>query len=473
MKIPIVALLCGKKNLPEAERLIPIYELHVNQHSRKKYKIEDALFESTGNVVFPNFRSVRGLAYAINKERGVLNYPDKQIRAGKLNAIGLLDEINHFLIKLYNEQENPGAVQRAYQHVEKVVGKNELEKTLKIFLTEFPPKEVYKGNISVDEYFERLEGGKHTREIALEELILLYFSNANPSFSPVKELFDDISLAATSYKRIYSSLEKFFAREKTFGPDNESLIAALMRPIRQFPDNIEAQLGYYKERWGVILASKFLEKIDRSFEFTKEEENFIWNMFHPHGGTPTADMLVPKYPKKLSPEEYQHRLKSGLLRPEDMIYEEPERFTPDSEWMPNVVLIAKNTYVWLDQLSKKYQRSIKRLNEIPDEELDQLARWNFTGLWLIGVWERCNASKKIKQINGNQDAVSSAYSLYDYEIAHDLGGEEAYQNLNHRAWQRGIRLAGDMVPNHMGLFSKWVIEHPEYFIQSDRPPYPN
>jgi hypothetical protein len=30
-----------------------------------------------------------------------------------------------------------------------------------------------------------------------------------------------------------------------------------------------------------------------------------------------------------------------------------------------------------------------------------------------------------------------------------------------------------MVPNHMGIFSKWVIEHPEYFIQSEYPPFPN
>ena len=74
---------------------------------------------------------------------------------------------------------------------------------------------------------------------------------------------------------------------------------------------------------------------------------------------------------------------------------------------------------------------------------------------------------------GNIDAVSSAYSLYDYQIAHDLGGEYAYNNLNERARTRGIRLASDMVPNHSGIFSKWVIEHPEYFIQSSHPPFPN
>ena len=39
---------------------------------------------------------------------------------------------------------------------------------------------------------------------------------------------------------------------------------------------------------------------------------------------------------------------------------------------PRLVLLAKSTYVWLDQLSKKYGLEVKRLDEIPDEELDEL-----------------------------------------------------------------------------------------------------
>ena len=59
----------------------------------------------------------------------------------------------------------------------------------------------------------------------------------------------------------------------------------------------------------------------------------------------------------------------------------------------------------------------QNLGQIPDEELDQLAQWGFTGLWLIGLWERSTASKRIKQLRGNPDAVASAYSLFDYQIA--------------------------------------------------------
>ena len=130
---------------------------------------------------------------------------------------------------------------------------------------------------------------------------------------------------------------------------------------------------------------------------------------------------------------------------------------------PRLVLMAKNTYVWLHQLSLAYERPITRLDQIPDEELDTLARWGFTGLWLIGVWERSKASQKIKQLCGNPEAESSAYSLKDYVVAKDLGGEEALLDLKDRCWRRGIRLASDMVPNHTGLDSEWLKQHPDWY----------
>ena len=141
-------------------------------------------------------------------------------------------------------------------------------------------------------------------------------------------------------------------------------------------------------------------------------------------------------------------------------------------WMPGAVLIAKSTYVWLAQLSRQYGRHIGRLDEIPDEQLALLAARGINSLWLIGVWERSRASKTIKQLCGNRDAVASAYSLFDYRIADDLGGEAAYIVLRDRAYHHGVRLASDMVPNHMGIDSPWVIEHPEWFISRPDPPYP-
>ncbi len=455
--------------------LLSIYEFHIHRFARIKYQVPDALFESTGNVIFPNYRAVRELAHSINKKRGVENDPRQQVRAGQLNAMGLLDEINHFLIRLYNEIENPNVIHRAIRFVQDRITPVELSKTLNQFLADFPPTAVYQDRMTIKEYLAGTTSGRPHEEIALEEMMLLFLTNANPACAAFKELFDDKALKqATKYSTVIATLDAFFDMEKPFGPDALPLLKALQSPFLSHPEDLTAQLGFLRDRWGIMLSSKFKERIDGSIEFFSEDDKYFWNLFHPAGGNLPVETFVPDYKRRsLSESERDALLRRGVMNPDDLIYEEHQRFTPDIDWMPNVVIIAKNTYVWLDQLSKKYQRSIRRLDEIPDEELDTLARWNFSGLWLIGVWERSNASKRIKQINGNLDAVSSAYSLYEYEIAQDLGGEQAFQNLNRRAWERGIRLAGDMVPNHMGLFSKWIVEHPEYFIQSDHPPYPN
>lgn len=453
------------------------FEFHIHDDIRKKYEVDDTLFASTGNVVFPNYRTVRELASKINQTRKRTGESRNEISAGKLNAMGLIDEINHVIIRMYEEQENPGVIHRAYQFLKKTIGNEKLESTLQQFLTLFPPAAIYKNLQTVENYFIQTTNGKQNKEIALEEMMMLFLSNFNPACAEFKELFDDSTLVKdTDYNAIIFSLEQFFTYEKPFGPDRAFLFDVLKKPILTNPNSLEAQLKFIKEHYGVLLSPKYFNKISGSLEFTKEEEEYLWKTAHPAGGgIPSVETFVPVYTQseKLSAEERLQRERLSHAKPEDYVYAEHEQFTPDTDWMPNVVLIAKNIYVWLDQLSKKYQREIKRLDQIPDEELDQLARWNFTSLWLIGVWERSTASKRIKQITGNMDAVSSAYSLYDYEIARDLGGEDSFQQLNYRCLHRGIRLAGDMVPNHMGLFSKWVIEHPEYFIQSNHPPYPN
>jgi 4-alpha-glucanotransferase len=240
-------------------------------------------------------------------------------------------------------------------------------------------------------------------------------------------------------------LREFFATQPGLGPGEQNLIDLLRSPAVQVPLSLAGQLQYIRANWGALLGA-FLDRLLSGLDLLREEEK-------PSFAGP-------------GPNEVIDYAGMGL----DAEY---ERYSADREWMPRLVLLAKTTYVWLHQLSKKYQRPITRLDQIPDEELDTIARWGISGLWLIGLWERSQASQRIKQRMGNPEAIASAYSLFDYQIADDLGGEEAYRNLAGRTWQRGIRLASDMVPNHMGLDSKWVFEHPDWFLGLDYSPFPS
>ncbi len=443
----------------------PEYEFHISGEIRKKYKFDDKIFSIQGNVIFANFSAVRNFVYKFNLTKNT----NENILPGQVNALGLLDEIFHYVLRNYEDSKNPGVFSRLYKYLNSSVGDKQLYGLLFEFVEKFPPSEIYKGKITTLDYLQNFTGAKPNYEIALEELILLYLDNLNPAGKKLKELFDENRLTnKLNYKIIIGQVETFFQNELPIANSGMDVISFLKIPLFKHPNSLIDQLEFIRANWGLLLDAEFMKKIMHSKDLSKED--IFLGQFG--GDAPT---IVPQF-KGVSKDAYKFALgKSGYKYAEESAddYDEPERFTKDIDWMPNVVLLAKNIYVWLDQLSKKYQRNISRLDLIPEEEIESLSKHGFNGLWLIGIWERSSASKRIKHILGNIDAVASAYSLFDYHIAADIGGDLAYENLHKRCNEKGIRLASDMVPNHTGIYSQWIIDHPDYFIQRKDSPFPN
>ncbi|MGE5807370.1 MAG: alpha-amylase family glycosyl hydrolase, partial [Ignavibacteria bacterium] len=397
---------------------------------------------------------------------------DKLITPGLLNALGLLHEIYHFIFSVYQNTVNPGVLSKGMNYLNLHLGDADCTGVLLGFIHEFPPLDVYKGNITPEDYLNGSIEGKPNSEILLEEIILLQLENINPASFILEGLYSDHPISKkTKYLELIDDAEEFFITEKPFGPENLPFFQFLRKPIVSSPSSIDGQLDFILQNWADYLPDSIKQKLLRAKDLILEDLKLFLQQGGGKGTPP-----VPQYKAQKDYFEFlKRKLGAGEGLNEDesrFYYSEIERFTEDIDWMPRVVMIAKNIFVWLDQISRKYQNNITRLDQIPDEELDRLASWNFTALWLIGIWERSSASKKIKQLTGNPEAASSAYSLHDYVIADELGGEQAFQNLKDRAWQRGIRLSSDMVPNHTGIYSKLVIEKPDYFIQVDYPPYP-
>ena len=443
----------------------PVREFHVSRAARDRYEFDDALFGVNGNVVFANFTAARRFAQKINAQRDLEADPTAVVRAGDISAMGLVDEILHYVIDLYQRERNPEAVAAALKQLESRVPANALEPTLLGFAEHFPTIQAYRGDTTAAEYLAGSTGGTPNRQIVLEELLLLWLANHNEAYSQLEELFDDEPLETrTSYERVINELDEWFRTQPGYGPDDEDLISLLRKPALEGGQDAAAQLRWITDNWG-FAAERFGDRLLLNLDVLTEEDRAMWMRTHAtQGGADdrTATDLG-------TDAAALHGFDFGTGAPDP----EFERFSHDLDWMPRVVLLAKSTYVWLDQLSRAFGRPIWRLDQIPDEEIDLIASRGFTGLWLIGLWERSRASKEIKQLRGNPEAVASAYSLMDYRISEDLGGEEAYANLRGRAWARGIRLASDMVPNHMGIDSRWVVEHPDWFMQRSDPPYPD
>ena len=435
-------------------------EFHVSRAARERYNLDAPLFSLHGSLMLADLEAAQKVAHKINAKRDAARFPERAVRAGDLYAAGLIDEVLHLLVAGYVER-HPDFFEKALATLTSSLGEAAVERTLTRFATDFPAKPVYAGNMRVGDYLEGQTDGVPHRHVVLEELLMLWLANQNPAFERFTELFDDRALREeTAYEGVIEGLSGFAEGEPAAGPEGESLLALLRAPFLSNPTSLEGQLGHLRG-WADFLGEGFqnlMTELLRSRDVIEEERREGG-----FGGPGPSVVLNEDILRGAAYAQGAHAQAEAV---------EYERFSPDKSWMPRVVMLAKSTYVWLDQLSKGYGRPITRLDEIPDEELDELGRRGFTGLWLIGLWQRSDASKRIKHLRGNPDAVASAYSLYDYVIAPDLGGDAAYENLRDRAWARGIRLASDMVPNHMGIDSRWVVEHPNWFLSLEKPPYP-
>ncbi|MDR0760329.1 MAG: alpha-amylase [Treponema sp.] len=420
-----------------------VMEFHIRREQREEFGLEHSLFSLTGNVILADIKGARELVRKINAKTAPI-HPERMVKAGQLNVMGLIDEILHYVVALYREQVQPDAFERALTRLEERLGSDRTGRLLRNFNDQFPPRLVYSGKSTVDEYLQSEDDGESCRALSLEEIMLLALANLNPAFKPFLFLFDDRDLEDhTIYPDAIEELKAFFAELPAFGPDGLNLWHLLRSPALASPDSLYGQLEFIRKQWGAYLGT-YLTRLLMGLDIMKEEDKPSF-----FGPGPTRALTY------------------------DGLEDEYEQFSPDQEWMPKTVLIAKSTLVWLYQLSQKYGRPIERLDQIPDEELDLLARRGFTGLWLIGLWERSNASRTIKQWTGNPEAAASAYSLYDYDIAGELGGWESLTNLRERCFRRGIRLGSDMVPNHTGIDSRWIMENPDRFLQLPAPPFPS
>ena len=440
-------------------------EFHISRKARERYQFAESLFSYTGNVVFANMAACRDFAQRMNTVRDAEKHPERAVHAGKLFAMGIIDEASHVLMARYREQFDPAVMTGALDYFSARVGAEALDKMLLAFVEQFPGTSVIRGMETPWQWLAGQSDGTPHRAAALEELMLLWTANRNEAFQPFEELFEDKTLAEkTVYRRVTRQLPEYFATRPLIplpGAMPMNLLELLRAPAVGAPRSLADQLALIRNLWKPLLGDSMEQYLLIASEILHEEELAIWRQFHPPGAAAQRG-------RKQEP--------SVVASAEVPVFGDPaheyEKFSPDMAWMPTAVLIAKSTYVWLAQMSRQYGRRIARLDEIPDEELGVLARRGLNSLWLIGVWERSRASKTIKQLCGNTDAVASAYSLFDYTIAEDLGGETAYVNLRDRAYRHGIRLASDMVPNHMGIDSPWVVEHPDWFMSRQDSPYP-
>ena len=428
----------------------PTRAFHVAHEARVRFGVEDAWISLRGDVLLADFERAALLAhrYAQAADPGA-----PPLRAADLYAGAMLEEVYHLVIARYLETVDPLAFTRAQARARSVLG-DALEATLAAFIARYPPPDVARG-VSPEAALRREVEGVSGVQVALEEAWTCYLANRNPALAAARPLFDLTPVRDRfPFDGMIEALREHFAGAPGLpGRPGVSLFDLMLEPIEKHPFDLAAQLRFVRERWAVALGDGFAPLIDRLLEAVAS----------------VREAAVVRGPIGPGSNRTQAAASPQALRGGEA---EVERFSPDGDWMPRVVMVAKSVYVWLDQLEREHHIEVRRLDQVPDAALAELARRGFSALWLIGLWQRSRASQRIKQLRGQADALASAYALYDYAVADELGGEAAFALLKERASEHGIRLATDMVPNHVGIDGRWVVEHPERFVHLDHPPYP-
>lgn len=409
-------------------------DLRVSKIVRNQIK-DYSIFFQTDTHIDSFYKQAQDISYKYNTQTTTSDY----LSASKLNACAILHLLYQTLINQYLQDDDSNIFSRMVPLVSKNDSVNEV---LAFYAKEFPSPLLTSQEVSIEQYTEETVRGFFVHRVmthnpALKKAIrpLIYRDELN--FPPAT-------------KALSAILGEFVSGGAKVADSEEDLFSFLLTPAILHPDSLIDQISFILEEWSHLLDENIRKSLIKAIDLTKEENKPVF--FDNNGGGANAHTYVPDY--SIYDSEY-------------------EAFSDDRNWMPNVVMMAKSTLVWLDQLSKYYNRPIKTLDQIPDEELDALKQRGFTALWLIGLWQRSDASKKIKNLCGNPDAEASAYSLKNNEISPSIGGWPALENLKKRCEDRGIRLASDMVPNHTGIDSDWVSNRPDLFIQQSYPPYPS
>ena len=461
-----------------------VTEFHVSRAARDRYGFDEAAFTRTGNVVFADYAAARRFAQAINSVRDVASNPGEAVRAGDINAMGLLDEILHYVVELYRRERNPDAISGALAALENRLTKPVLDEALVTFAEHFPTVAAYRGDVSAADYVAGETGGTPNREIVLEELLMLWLSNENPGYAPFRELFDDGPLEeGTAYEALVAELSDYFKAQPGMGPDDEDLITLLRRPATDGGQTLAEQLRWVDERWG-FAAEKTGDRLVIGLDVLSEDERAVWMRFHASQGgvgeTGRADSdsdsdsaALHGFDMSTGPGGTAGAPGSAAAARASEPDPEFEMFSQDLDWMPQVVLLAKSTYVWLDQLSRALRPPDLATRPDPRRGARHARR-----SWVHRpVADRAVGAQQ--GLEGDQAAARQPRGSRIGLFAHGLPdrrrpgrGGGLRQPARPRVGARHPPGAATWCPNHMGIDSRWVVEHPDWFMQRPDTPYP-
>ncbi len=312
-------------------------DFHVRRSARDRYGIDDVLLGIRGDLDVADLAAIRLLAQRMNEERA----PEAPgVAAGEIGALGLLHEIGHLLVARYDRRRRPDDGDRDARGAPPAARRPR------------PPARSVRGRVPGCRRRSPSRPSTASRSCCSPESATRTRRSARCASWSTTGCWP----RGRATHEAIDGLEQTLRRERprSGGRSGVSLVELLRAPARHAPTSLAGQLRYIRDHWGGLLGAALdalLGRLDIAIGILAEEERALHLRFG--GGRRAArrpHAVVPR-PRRRA------RGASPSTRP----------------GCPGVVLMAKSTYVWLDQLSRRYGRDIRTLDAIPDEELDTLA----------------------------------------------------------------------------------------------------
>jgi glycosidase len=143
-----------------------------------------------------------------------------------------------------------------------------------------------------------------------------------------------------------------------------------------------------------------------------------------------------------------------------------------------------NTELWLDDLSKRYDRPIT-ISTIPESEIEDLAD-KVDGVWVMGAFRQSEASRQISlywswqqreaypDLEPERDMRGSPFAIREHAPEPKIAnGWKEFDQLTERMHEKGMKVFVDYIPNHVAVDHAWVTDHPSWFIRGSEADYQN
>ena len=392
----------GPRRCPAPARLdelrsVPVaFEFHVSKAARVRYDFDRALFQTSGNVIIPDFPAARALRQAHERAggHGALPGSRRPRRRAQRHGPDRRDPPPRRRdLPPHREPQRHGATRVAALTAQ--LEPDRLDQALVRFVEQFPPLAV----------LPRRPGSRRPIWPARPRATPTARSRSKSCCcsgwpTSTRRSRPSTSCSTTPTWPSDTAYERADRRPAAssstasppFGPDGQIADRVpARRPPLAAPRLAGRAAALHPRRAGAWCWRASCDRLLVSLDVLHEEEVALWMRMHP---TPGAGRPAAR------PRAGRHRERVRALQPGPRLDAAPRADGQEHLRLARPAL-ASSTAARSTASTRSPTRS--------------WTRWRgrgFTGLWLIGLWERSRASQRIKQLCGNPDAVASAYSLH-------------------------------------------------------------